>query len=178
VIVARRLFGLFRISGILLMTMTTQTPLLDPQELESVLSAIPASRREILRKLIMAGPAMAVALALPSSALFAEEEEGDGKGKGDAKGKGKGKGDGDGKGKGKGDGKGKGKGKGKGDDQRPAHEQMLTEIRAMAVLVGAPSRDKVANESPDDKDEPPHEQVLRELRDLRKFLESQPKKTN
>jgi hypothetical protein len=121
--------------------------------LETMLASVAPSRRNFLRGVLVAGAGTSAALSLPTSILLADEDE-----------------DSNGKGKGKGDGKGKGKGKGKGDET-PPHELILTEIRAIRKLVGAP---KEKEDEPADEDEPPHELILRKLRDLRKFLETRP----
>ncbi len=141
----------------------------DLGRLESVLEGVSPSRRSFLRGLLLAG-AGGTFLVLPASSLIADDATGDGKGKGDGEGDGKGKGKGKCKGEGDAKGKGKCKGKGKGDGEALPHEEILTEIRAIRKLVGAPKRDVPA----DAADEPPHQQILRELHDLRKFLETRP----
>ena len=79
------------------------------KHVDAVLETVSPSRRDFLRKLLLAGAATAT-LAPPASQLLAEDAAGDGKGKGKGDGEGKGKGKGDGGGKGKSKGKGKGKG--------------------------------------------------------------------
>ena len=78
--------------------------------LDAALLNVKASRRDLLKRLLIGGGA---ALLVPMSVTLADAQDRQGKGKGKGKG-GKGKGKGKGKGGGNGGNSGNGKGKGKG----------------------------------------------------------------